>query len=398
MLALSPFNIQKASTHARRTCTDFMYTSGMRSVQLHSNWAEIDLAAIDHNVRFFCAHTDARVMAVVKANAYGHGAVAVAQTALKAGALWCGVAQAEEALELRRAGLDCPILILGFAPDARLAELISLRVSLSVWEARQLEKAAAAAHEIGQAARVHLKIDTGMGRLGANPEHAVALARRLQCTDGVQFEGLLTHFARADERDLRPMVQQERCFNDVRNALEAGGFQAGLVHAANSAATLVRPESHFDMVRVGIAMYGLDPSADCPCPEKLRPVLTWKAQLAHVKAVPKGSGLSYGHEYITRGDEIIGTVTAGYADGYRRMGEKFALVNGQRVPVVGRVCMDQFLVRIDDVPNAVVGDEVVLLGEQGQARLSAEEIAERWGTINYDVACGIGARVPRIYI
>ena len=370
----------------------------MGSVQLHSNWAEIDLSAISDNVRFFCAHTDARVMAVVKANAYGHGAVPVAQTALKAGASWCGVAQAEEALELRRAGLECPILLLGFAPEAGLAELISLGVSLCVWESSQLEKIAAAANEIGNTARLHLKIDTGMGRLGAKPEDALALARRLEVTEYLQFEGLLTHFARADERNLGPTVEQELCFDDVRNALKASGLQADLVHAANSAATLVRPESHLDMVRVGIAMYGLDPSADCPCPEGLRPVLTWKAQLAHVKTVPKGSGLSYGHQYVTSGDEIIGTVTAGYADDYRRLGKKVVLVGGERVAVLGRVCMDQFLVRLDGVPNVMVGDEVVLLGDQGQERLSAEELAERWGTINYEVVCGIGARVPRICI
>ena len=375
-----------------------MYTSGMRPAQLYSNWAEIDLGAIESNVRFFAGYTAARVMAVVKANAYGHGAVPVAQTALRAGATWCGVAQAEEALELRRAGLHCPILLLGFAPPTRLAELISERVSLTVWEAGQLHKAAAAAQDSGQPARLHLKVDTGMGRVGVSPERAAALAHSLTDTDGLQFEGLLTHFARADEKDLGPTLQQERRFRDVLDALEARGLRPGLVHAANSAATLVRPHAHFDMVRIGIAMYGLDPSVDCPCPGELRPALAWKSQLTHVKAVPKGSGLSYGHEYITSGEETIGTVPAGYADGYRRAGEKVALVGGERVPVLGRVCMDQFLVRLDDVTGAAVGDEVVLLGQQGQARLHAEELALRWGTINYDLVCSIGARVPRVHL
>lgn len=375
-----------------------MYTSGMRSAQLHSNWAEIDLSAIGGNVRFFSTHTEALVMAVVKANGYGHGAVPVAQAALKAGASWCGVAQAQEALELRRAGMDCPILLLGFAPAARLAELISMRVSLIVWEPGQLEKAAAAAQESGHPARLHLKVDTGMGRVGVRPQEAAALARRLAESEELQFEGLLTHFARADEKDHGPTLQQEHCFRDVIGSLEAGGLHPGLIHSANSAATLVRPASHFDMVRVGIAMYGLDPSADCPCPVELRPALAWKSQLTHVKSVPKGSGLSYGHEYITSGAETIGTVSAGYADGYRRAGGTVALVAGERVPVVGRVCMDQFLVRLDDVPGAAVGDEVVLLGEQAQAQLPVEEMALRWGTINYDVVCSIGARVPRIYV
>ncbi len=375
-----------------------MYTLGMRPAHLYSNWAEIDLTAIGGNVRYFSAHTDAVVMAVVKANAYGHGAVPVAQAALKAGASWCGVAQAEEALELRRAGLDCPILVLGFAPEARLAELISRRVSLTVWDAGQLEKASTAARESGRPARLHLKVDTGMGRVGVSPEQAVELARRLADSEGLQFEGLLTHFARADEKDLGPTLNQEHRFRDVLGALEAAGLKPWLIHAANSAATLVRQESHFDLIRVGIAMYGLDPSADCPCPAELRPALAWKSQLTHVKAVPRGSGLSYGHEYITSREETIGTVPAGYADGYRRVGEKVALVGGERVPVVGRVCMDQFMVCLDDVPGAAVGDEVVLLGEQGQVRLSAEEMAQRWGTIVNDVPCSIGGRVPRLYV
>jgi alanine racemase len=375
-----------------------MYTSGMHSAQLHSNWAEIDVAAIGGNVRFVSTHTEALVMAVVKANGYGHGAVRVAQAALKAGASWCGVAQAQEALELRRAGVDCPILLLGLAPAARLAELISMRVSLTVWDPAQLEKAAAASRESGHPARLHLKVDTGMGRVGVLPQQAVALARRLVESEGLQFEGLLTHFARADEKEHGPTLQQERCFRDVIDSLEAGGLHPALIHSANSAATLVRPASHFDMVRVGIAMYGLHPSADCPCPMGIRPALAWKSQLTHVKSVPKGSGLSYGHEYITSGPETIGTVSAGYADGYRRVGGTVVLVAGERVPVVGRVCMDQFLVRLDGVPSAAVGDEVVLLGEQAQAQLPAEEMALRWGTNNYDVVCSIGARVPRIYV
>ncbi len=338
------------------------------------------------------------VMAVVKANAYGHGAVPVAKAALKAGASWCGVAQAEEALELRRAGINCPILLLGFAPASRLAELVSGHVSLIVWEFGQMEQAYAAARECGQLARLHLKVDTGMGRLGVSPDQAPALARRLADFEGLQFEGLVTHFARADESDLGPTLQQERRFRDVLGALDAGGLRPRLTHAANSAATLVRTESHFDMVRVGIAMYGLDPSEYCPCPDELSPALAWKSQLTHVKIVRKGLGLGYGHEYITSGDETIGTVPTGYADGYRRAGDKVALVGGERAPVVGRVCMDQFMVRLDDVPGAAVGDEVVLLGEQGQARISAEELALRWGTITNEVACSIGTRVPRIYV
>jgi alanine racemase len=336
-------------------------------------------------------------MAIVKANAYGHGAVPVALAALRGGATWLGVARDVEALELRRAGLECPILLLGFTPAGRFDEMIANRVSLTVWNEAHLGIAAASAQRVGEPARLHLKVDTGMSRLGVQPEQALALARSLSNAEGVLFEGLFTHFAKADEADPEPSNLQEHNLNTILEALEAAGLRPPLVHAANSAASLTRPGANHNLVRLGIAMYGLHPSPECPLPREFRPALTWKTALSQIKILPTGRGVSYGHEYITTAEERIGTLPVGYADGLRRTRGNRALVGGIEVPIIGRVCMDQVMLQLDAVPAAQEGDEVVLIGEQTGRRISAEDVARRWGTINYEVTCGIGARVPRIF-
>jgi alanine racemase len=364
----------------------------------YSNWLEIDLGAIENNVRWYLQNTGVQVMAIVKANAYGHGAVPVAKAALRAGASWCGVARIDEALELRRAGLDCPILLLGFTPSGRVRDAIDEQISLTVWCEEQIKLASSTAQTTGKPARLHLKVDSGMSRLGAQPEEAQALAIQLANTSGIIFEGLFTHFARADEADRSTTEWQESLFLRVLSTLDAKGLRPPLVHAANSAAGLNRPSAYFNLVRAGIAIYGLHPSSECPLPEEFRPALSWKSVLSQVKMLPPGRGLSYGHEYTTRSEELIGTLPAGYADGLRRVKGNQVLVAGRRVAVVGRVCMDQALLQLDGVPHASEGDEVVLIGAQGDERISAEEVARRWSTINYEVVCGIGPRVPRLYV
>jgi len=364
---------------------------------IFSNWLEIDLGAIENNVQWFLHNTGVQVMAIIKANAYGHGAIPVAQAALRAGASWCGVARIDEALELRHAGLDCPILLLGFTPGGRVKEAISEQISLTVWSAEQILLASSAAQKAGKPARLHLKVDSGMSRLGAQPEEAQALAFQLANTPGIIFEGLFTHFARADEADQSTTEQQESLFHQVLSELDAKGLRPPLVHAANSAAGLTRPSAYFNLVRAGIAIYGLHPSSECPLPDEFRPALSWKGVLSQVKVLPPGRGLSYGHEYTTHSDERIGTLPVGYADGLRRLKGNQVLVAGKRVPVVGRVCMDQALLQLDSVPFASQDDEVVLIGKQGEEQISAEEVAGRWNTINYEVVCGIGPRVPRLY-
>jgi len=362
-----------------------------------TTWVDVDLAAIARNVQRARQITGTEVLAVVKANAYGHGAAPVARAALRGGAGWLAVARLEEGLDLRQRGLQAPILLLGYIPPAQVESAVREELSLTVWTAAQVAQAARVAGQVGKRARLHLKVDTGMSRLGAPPDEAFTLAEQIAAQQNLAFEGVFTHFARADERDPRPTNEQVQRFSGLLQRLEAAHLRPPWVHAANSAATLYRPQAHFDLIRLGIAMYGLHPSKEVPLPADFRPALSWKSVLSHVKTVPPGRGISYGHRYVTTRHERIGTVPVGYADGLRRLDGNIVLVGGRRVPVIGRVCMDQITVQLDAVPQAAVGDEVVLIGAQGDERITAEEVAEIWGTINYEVVCAIGARVPRLY-
>lgn len=369
----------------------------MQHSQLYSTWAEIDLGAIATNIRSCCKYTGTQIMAVVKANAYGHGLAPIAHESVRSGASWLGMARSDEALELRREGLNGPILLLGYTPPCQYEEVIANRVSLTVWDFDQLQAASAAAATIGEPARIHIKVDSGMSRLGVQAEEALELVRAASATSGIMLEGLFTHFAKADEIDPAPTDAQERRFQELLQAVDAAGLRPPLVHAANSAAGLTRPSACFNLVRTGIAIYGMHPSAECRLPPEFRPALQWKATLSQVKSLPAGRGVSYGHVYTTKGNERIGTVPVGYADGYRRVPGNWVLAGGRRVPVIGRVSMDQVMVQLDAVPQARAGDEVVLIGAQGEERIAVEEVAERWGTINYEVTCGIAARVNRLY-
>lgn len=363
----------------------------------YSTWLEIDLNAIRKNLRSIQQLTHTQVMAVVKANGYGHGAVHVARAAIEAGATWCGVGRIDEALQLREAGLNCPILLLGYAPPEAYEIAIMHKIDLTVWEADQILWAEKIAKRIGKPVQVHLKIDTGMNRIGAPPAKLTSLLDMFQSATHVCLQGAYTHFARADEEDPRPTNEQERLFLESVEKLKKGGHQIPWIHVANSAASLTRPQTNYSMVRVGIALYGLNPSKVCPLPNGFSPALSWKSVLSHVKTLPPGHGVSYGHEYVTQKHERIGTVPVGYADGFRRMPGNWVLVQGKRVAVRGRVCMDQIMVSLDEVPEAQVGDEVVIIGAQGNEQISAEEVAARWRTVNYEVVCGISARVPRVY-
>ena len=336
-------------------------------------------------------------MAIVKAEAYGHGAIRVAEMACKAGASLLGVARAGEALDLRAAGIDKPILLMGWSPPARLEALIKEHISLTYWSDDQLGDIARAAEKIGGRANVHLKIDTGMSRVGVMPDGATRLAEEAARLSNVHLEGVFTHLARADESDLTSTDVQNQMFHKLISDWEALGLRPALVHCANSAAALGKPDSWYDLVRVGIAMYGLHPSAECQLPGVVRAALVWKSVLSQVKVLPPGRGISYGHRYTTSSEERIGTIPVGYADGFRRVEENIVLVGGKRVPVVGQVTMDQIMVQLDSLPNAQTGDEVVLIGSQGDERISAEDVADRWGTINYEVTSGIMKRVPRVY-
>jgi alanine racemase len=345
----------------------------------YSSWVSVNLDAIKSNLRMLIEQTNTPVMAIVKANAYGHGAVPVALAALQAGVTWLGVARPSEALELRQAGFSCPILLLGYTPESQISEMIANQVSLTVWDMGQVRQISALAAQSGQNARLHLKVDTGMSRLGVQVNQADTLAKKIIDEPNIDFEGIFTHFARADEADLATTDAQESRLLEFLATLEKHDIQPPWIHAANSAASLTRPSAYFNLLRFGIAMYGLHPSLACPMPSTFRPALTWKTVLSQVKSLSAGRGISYGHTYTTRKTERIGTIPVGYADGFRR-------IPGQKVLVAGK-----------RVPDAKAGDEVVLIGQQQQAYISAEHMASSWGTINYEVVCAIGSRIPRLY-
>ncbi len=363
----------------------------------YSTWTEVDLGAIANNVRRLREVSGVRLMAIVKANAYGHGLTQVAHTAIEAGASCCGVARLEEALDLRAAGIQAPILVLGHWPSERLVEAIGQGISLAVFSPEQVPVLRDVVRAQGKTARIHVKVDTGMSRLGASLDQTMDLLRTLREEPSVVVEGLFTHFARADEPDRATTAAQEREFGRLLVEIETAGLRPPLVHAANSAAAITRPSARFDMVRIGIALYGVDPSVHVRLPDGCRPALTWRARLSAVRALPPGRGISYGHDYVTQKEEFIGVVPVGYGDGFRRVEGNQVLIRGCKVPVVGRVCMDQFMVNLDAVPEACPEDEVVLLGRQGQTSISAEDVANRWETIGYEVTSCISSRVPRVF-
>jgi len=365
----------------------------------YSTWLEIDLGAIRNNVRQLLDMTQTRVMAVVKADGYGHGALAVAKAATEAGATWCGVARLDEALALRHAGINSRILVMGYTPPDRIPDAIANNVSLTVYDFDVAHAYADLAEAQGLDVRVHAKVDTGMGRLGLKVEDAVEFLRVFHARPGVEVEGFFTHFARADEPQSSNMtLTQLQRFDELLETIDALGLRPRYVHAANSSGTIAYPQARYDLVRPGIALLGLDPSPEVMLPDSFKIALTWKAKLSSVKTLPPHHGISYGHTYYTQDWEKIGVVPVGYADGFRRVPGNMVLVEGKRVPVVGNVCMDQLMVRLDAIPEAKIGSEVVLLGQQKDKIISGHEIAHRWGTITYEVICGLATRLHREYI
>lgn len=363
----------------------------------YSAWLEIDLDTIRQNVGELKRISQTDVMAVVKANGYGHGAVEIAKAALDGGATWLGVARLEEALALRQAGLGCPIQVLGFTSPSQVKDAIQFEIRLSVYEFSVGKAYADAASKANKKLHLHIKVDTGMSRLGVSPEKTIELIQSLKPYSQLHIEGIFTHFARADEPRAATTVDQIEKFDHTLNTVHEAGLSLRYIHASNSAAILNYPQARYDMVRPGIALYGCHPSPQTLLPAGIKPAVTWKTRLTSVNLFPPGRGISYGHIYTTRSSERIGSIAIGYADGFRRVTNNYALVRGKRVPVIGRVCMDQCMLQLDSVPEAVIGDEVVLLGSQGSETITAEEIADRWGTINYEVICGFAARIPRIY-
>lgn len=369
-----------------------------------STRVEISLDALRHNIEAFRRALPEQIalMAVIKADAYGHGAVQVAQETLEHGVSYLAVAFLDEAIELRQAGIEAPILVLGHTPVKGIELAAREGITLTVFSEEMLAALARRPQDAPELT-VHIKIDTGMGRLGLQTtEEAVAYIERAMALSGVRVEGLFTHYACADEADKAVTLAQYDRFKAVVDHFASRGVRFPYLHAGNTAAAIDTPELSYNMVRLGIGMYGLYPSEEVRKDSvDLQPVMSIKTEIVHLKRVKAGAGISYGHRYhVRRDEESIATLPIGYADGYSRMltGKAEALIRGKRVPVVGTICMDQCMAEATDVPGVSVGDEAVLLGCQGEDRISAEELADRLGTINYEITCMISHRVPRIYI
>ena len=366
-------------------------------------WVEIDLSAIGNNTRRLKALVGPRVrlLATLKADAYGHGALKVARTVLHNGASMLGVATVSEAAPLRKTGISVPILVFGYVPHWQMREAVRLNLTVTLYAVESARALSRAALALEQEVKVHVKVDTGMGRLGVRAEQIdeiLSLVNEIIALPGLELEGIYTHFAMADAHDLTHARMQLARFQDVLRVLEAQHLRPPLVHAANSAAMLSLPEAHFAMVRPGIALYGMDPSTEVRLPEGFRPALSFKTQVAQVKVIPAGECISYGCTYTTDRPTRVAVLPVGYADGFRRAPANWGsvLIHGQEAPLLGRICMDQCMVDVAHIPQARMGDEVVLIGRQGTATLSAEQVAQRLGTINYEVVSEILARVPRV--
>jgi alanine racemase len=378
-------------------------------------WAEIDLKAIAHNVAELRRITrpESRLMAVVKANGYGHGAIEVAQCALQNGAVALGVARIEEGIQIREAGIRAPVLIFGYTLPQHAADLLEYDLNPCVYTAASAQKLSGTAASLGKKISAHLKVDTGMGRLGQLPQNfnpdnstvinADALEETLTIAglEGLELEGICTHFATADSSDKSYAEKQLHLFENYLKCLRQAGLDPPVRHAANSAALIDMPHSHFDMVRPGIAIYGLYPSDEVQKNRvPLKPAMALKARIIHRKKVSAGFKVSYGSTHETRNPTTIATVAVGYADGLNRLlsSRGQMLVHGKRVPIIGRVCMDLTMLDVGSIENVQIGDEVVIFGRQGDETLTVDEMAASLNTINYEIVTTITARVPRVYL
>src|SRR5438067_4507957 len=367
-------------------------------------WAEVNLDAVRDNVsRLVALARPGQVCAVVKANGYGHGAVPVGRAALEGGATWLGVALVEEGIELRDAGIEAPILVLSEPPLDGMDEVVGRRLTPTLYTEPGVDAAAKAVADAGSDERlnVHVKVDTGMHRVGAAPESALGLADAVNRRPELRLAALWTHLAVADEPDNDFTAAQLARFERVRTTLARRGVLPDLVHAANSAGLIAHPASRYNFVRCGIAVYGIDPDPALAGQVDLRPALSLKARVSYVKEVPAGDRISYGLRYEFDDHAVVATVPAGYADGVTRR-LSFAggqvLFAGRRHPIAGTVTMDQIMIDCGPDADVAAGDEVVLIGRQGDEEITAQEWADRLDTIAYEVVCGVGPRVPRVYM
>ncbi|MGJ3238434.1 MAG: alanine racemase [Anaerolineae bacterium] len=365
---------------------------------LRPSWVEIDATALANNVRIIHQQLadDVKLMATVKADAYGHGAVLVARTAVTNGADYLAVASMAEAVQLRDAGITEPILVLSYAPTETARQAHQLDITLTVFDIDQAERYDRMARTVTGKLKVHFKLDSGMGRLGIFAQDFVRVFRQINSLTNLNIEGIYTHFASADE-DPDYTTEQLETFRRAVRPLRAAGINVRYIHAANSAGTLTTTDNHLNMVRPGLMLYGLHPSESVRLYDGMRPVMSWKTRVLQVKTFPPDYPIGYGGIYVTKGDETIAILPIGYADGFRRAPHtwQYVLIHGQPAPVVGRISMEKAAVNVSDIPDVRAGDEVVMLGQQGDETITAEMIGDWLQTSNYEVVTSILPRVPR---
>lgn len=363
--------------------------------QTYPTWIEIDLLAISSNCSQILRDTGTPLMAIVKGDAYGHGAVEVSRAAIEGGASWLGVARFGEARALRQNGIRAPILVLGMVTPDEVDEAIVSNVTLTLHSLETLQLFSTRARAARQAVHVHLKVDTGMGRLGVFAEEIVSFTRQAQAAGGIYIDGMYSHLATAEDQN---PINENQCqrFDLAVRAMEESGLRPRWAHLANSAAAFSLPRSRYDMIRVGNVVLGLRIRIDQPLPNSYRPVLIWKAQLASCRLLPAGWTIGYGGSYITPHEELIGIIPVGYGDGLRRLPGNQIIIDGIKCPVVGRLCLDQLMVRLPRPYR--MGEEVVIIGQQGDSSLWVHDLANLYQTSQVDFTTLIHRRVPRIYV
>jgi len=366
-------------------------------------WLEIDLDAVSHNIKTIrrIAGKNSEIMAVVKANAYGHDAIEISRVALESGATRLGVGALEEGIILRKAGIEAPILVLGLTLEDQIDPLLFYDLVPTISDLQTVKALSQAVVKYKKNARIHIKIDTGMRRLGIKSERALDFIKRVKKMNNIKIEGLYTHLAAADEEDKSYTKLQFARYKRVVNELEKEDIHVPLKHMANSAAILDLPYTYLDIVRPGITIYGLFPLPLAKRTIKLKPVAKFKTKIIFIKKVDGGESIGYGRAYTTTKETTVATLPVGYADGYPRLlsdrGE--VLVRGRRAPIIGRICMDLCMIDVTSIPAVQVGEEVVLWGRQEGKNISVEEIAEKTGTINYEIICMVDKpRVSKVFI
>ena len=366
-------------------------------------WAEIDLDAIKYNIDSIKRRVDTKeLIAVVKADAYGHGALDVSKTLVENGATKLAVAVITEAMELRHGNINTPIMILGYTPLEFAADLINYDIEQTIFDLEYATKLSEIALNLGKKAKVHVALDTGMGRIGfLINDNSLNEILKISSLKGLEVVGIFTHFATSDESDKNYSNKQYKKFTDFNEKLISKGVNIPLKHVSNSGAIIDMPNTYLDGVRAGIVLYGYYPSEDVLKQNlDLKKAITIKTQVAHVKILDKNEYVSYGRKFKTERKSIIATLPIGYADGYSRAltGKAKVIINGKFAPVVGTICMDQCMIDVTDIGDVQVGDEVIVLGKDKDLKFDADDMAKAMGTINYEVLCMIKQRIPRVYI